>query len=93
MGFSVASLLMKLRPGEKRQRVRWRSGWRYRKGPGRGFLFRLAKMGQDPVDDLLVLNTSDDSDSASTASTDFNVDIEYSLESLGSGHSRMTLDR
>jgi hypothetical protein len=50
-------------------------------------------MGQDPVDDLLVLNTSDDSDSASTASTDFNVDIEYSLESLGSGHSRMTLDR
>ena len=53
MGFSVASLLMKLRPGEKRQRGRWRPGWRYQKGPGRGFLFRLAKMGQDPVDDVL----------------------------------------
>jgi hypothetical protein len=50
-------------------------------------------MGQDPVDDLLVLNTSDDSDRASTAAADFNVDIEYSLESLGPGHSRMTLDR
>ena len=39
MGFSVASLLIKLRPGEKRQRGRWRPGWRYQKGPGRGFLF------------------------------------------------------
>ncbi len=93
MGFSVASLLMKLRPGEKRQRGRWRPGWRYQKGPGRGFLFRLAKMGQAPVDDALVLNTSDDTDRSAAASTDFNVDIEYSLESLGSGHSRMTLDR
>jgi hypothetical protein len=67
MGFSVASLLMKLRPGEKRQRVRWRPGWRYQKGPGRGFLFRLAKMGQDPIDDVLVLNTSDDFGRAAAA--------------------------
>ncbi len=57
---SLASLLMKLRPGEKRQRGRWRPGWRYQKGPGRDFLFCLAKMGQDPVDDVLVLNTADD---------------------------------
>ena len=64
-----------------------------RAGQGRGFLFYLAKMGQDPVDDVLVLNTIDDSDRASTASADFNVDSEYSLESLGLGHSRMTLDR
>ena len=92
MGFSVASLLMKLRPGEKRQRGRWRPGWRYQKGPGRGFLFRLAKMGQDPVDDVLVLNTSDDSDRSAAAAADFNVDIEYSLESRGPGHSRMTLE-
>jgi hypothetical protein len=63
----VASLLIKLRPGEKRQRGRWRPGWRYQKGPGRGFLFRLAKMGQDPVDHLLVLNTSDDSDRSAAA--------------------------
>jgi hypothetical protein len=67
MGFSVASLLMKLRPGEKRQRGRWRPGWRNQKGPGRGFLFRLAKMGQDPVDNVLVLNTSDDSDRSAAA--------------------------
>jgi hypothetical protein len=93
MGFAVASLLMKLRPGEKRQRGRWRPGWRYQKGPGRGVLFRLAKTGQDPVDDLLVLNTSDDSDRAYTASTDLDADIEDTLESLGPGHSRMTLDR
>ena len=49
MGFSVASLLMKLRPGEKRQRGRWRPGWRYQKGPGRGFLFRLAKVSKDAI--------------------------------------------
>ena len=61
--------------------------------PGRGSLFLLAKMGQDPVDDLLVLNTSDDSDRAYTASTDLDLDIEDALESLGSGHSRMTLDQ
>ena len=86
MGFSVASLLVKLRPGEKRQRGMWRPGWRYQKGPGRGFLFRLAKMGQNSIDDVLVLNTSDDSDRSVAAAADFNVDIEYSLESLGPGH-------
>ena len=93
MGFSVASLLMKLRPGEKRQHGRWRRGWRYQKGPDRSFLFRLAKMGQNPVDNVLVLNKSDDSDRSAAAAADFNVDIEYALESLGPGHSRMTLDR
>ena len=64
-----------------------------RRGRAGGFLFYLAKMGQDPVDDVLVLNTSDDSDRSAAAAADFNVDIEYSLESLGPGHSRMTLDR
>jgi len=93
MGFSVASLLIRLRPGEKRQRGRWRPGWRYQKGPARGFLFRLAKMGQNPVDDVLVLDTCNDSRRSTTATAHFNTDIEYSLESLGSGHSHMTLDR
>ena len=74
MGFSVASLLMKLRPGEKRQRGRWRPGWRYQKGPSRSFLFRLAKMGQDPVDDVLVLNRSDDFDRSAAGSRDVVVD-------------------
>jgi len=57
-------------------------------GQGGGALFRLAKMGQDPVDDVLVLNTSDDSDRSAAAAADFNVDIEYSFESLGPGHIR-----
>ena len=56
-------------------------------------MFLALKMSQDPVDNVLVLNTTDDPDRASTASTDLDVDIEYSLESLGPGHSRMTLDR
>ena len=60
MVFSVASLVIQLRPGEKRQRGRWRPGWGHQEGPGRGFLFLLAKMSQDPVDDVLILNASDD---------------------------------
>ena len=93
MGFSVASLLIRLRPGEKRQRGRWRPGWRYQKGPARGFLFRLAKMGQDPVDDVLVLDAGDDLYRTTAMIANLDIDIEYSLESLGPGHSRMTLDR
>ena len=93
MGFSMASLLIQLRPGEKRQRGRWRPGWRYQKGPGRSFLFLLAKMGQDLVDDVLVLNTSDDSDGSAAAAADFNVDIEYPFESLGPGHDDMAFSR
>ena len=58
MGFSVASLLIQLRPGEKRQRGRWRPGWGHQEGPGRGLLFLLAKMSQDPVDDVLLLDAT-----------------------------------
>ena len=54
--------------------------------PGRGSLFLLAKMGQDPVDNVLVLNACDDPDRPAAASANFNVDIEYALESLGPGH-------
>ena len=61
-------------------------------GQGGGALFLVAEMGQNPVDDVLVLNTRNDSDRSAAAAADFNVDIEYSLESLGPGHSRMTLD-
>ena len=93
MGFSVASLLIKLRPGEKRQRGRWRPGWRYQKGPGRGFLFLLAKMSQDLVDDVLLLDASDDFDRPTAATVSLHVDIEHALESLGPGHSSMALGR
>jgi hypothetical protein len=34
-------------------------------------LFLLVKTGQDPVDDVLVLNTSDDSDRSAAAAADF----------------------
>ena len=72
--------------------------WCCQVGQGGGALFLLAKMGQNSIDDVLVLNATvrrldDDSDRSTTATADFNVDIEYSLESLGPGHSRMTLDR
>ena len=62
----------------------WQSG---------GVLFLALEVSQNPVDDALVLDARDHFGRASTASTDFNVDIEYSLESLGPGHSRMTLYR
>ena len=51
-----------------------------------GCLFRLAKMGHDPVDDVLVLDASDDFDRPTAATANLDVDIEYSLESLGPGH-------
>ena len=62
MVFSVASLLMwglEFASCEKRQRGRWRPGWRYQEGSGRGVLFLLAKMSQDSVDDVLIFNASD----------------------------------
>jgi hypothetical protein len=74
MVFSVASLLIQLRPGEKRQRGRWRPGWGHQEGPGRGFLFLLAKMSQDSVDDVLIFNASDDFQRPATATADLNID-------------------
>jgi hypothetical protein len=62
----------------------WQSG---------GVLFLALGVSQNPVDNVLVLNTTDDPDRASTASTDLDVDIEYSLESLGPSHSSMALGR
>ena len=38
-----------------------------RRGRAGASFFRLAKMGQDPVDDVLVFNTSDDSDRSAAA--------------------------
>jgi len=89
MVFSVASLPMwglEFASCEKRQRGRWRPGWRYQEGPGRGFLFLLSKICQDSVDDVLILNASDDFGGPTAATTNFNIDIEYALESLGPRH-------
>ena len=96
MVFSVASLLMwgwEFASCEKRQIGRSRPGWRYQEAPGRGFLFLFAKMSQDSVDDVLVLDTCDDSDRSAAAAADFDVYVEYSLESLSPGHGGMALSR
>ena len=73
--------------------LRRRSGWWCQVWQSGGVVFLALKMNQDPVDNVLVLNTTDDPDRASTASTDLDVDIEYSLESLGPSHSSMALGR
>ena len=78
-------------PGEKRQCLRWRPGWRYQEGSIRDFLLLLTKMGQDLVDDVLVLDASDDFDRSAAAAADFDFCIEYSLESLSPSHSGMAL--
>ena len=53
-----------------------------------GALFLVAKMSQNVVYDFLVLDTRDDSDRSTAVAADFNIYVEYSLESLSSGHTR-----
>ena len=87
--FSVASLLMwglEFASCEKRQRGRWRPGWGHQEGPGRGFLFFLAKMSQNSIYDVLILNTGDDLYRSTATAANLDIDIEYALESLGPGH-------
>jgi len=67
-------------------------------GQGGGFLFLVAQMSQNSIDDVLVLNTAvrrfDDDLYRSTATTaNFDIDIEHAFKALGPGHSRMTFDR
>ena len=40
----------------------------------RGVVFLLAKMSQEPVDDVLILNASDDFQRPATATADLNID-------------------
>ena len=109
MGFSVASLLIwvwEFASCEKRQRGRWRPGWGHQEGPGRGFLFLLAKMSQDSVEslprftgyDVLILNATvrrsdDDFQRPATATADLNIDGKNAFQALGPGHRRVTLSR
>jgi len=58
---------------------------------GGGVLFLSLKVSQNSIDDVLVLDTSDDSDRSAAAAADFDVYIEYSLEPLSPGHGGMTL--
>ena len=48
-------------------------------------MFFLAKMSQNPVDNVLVLNASDDFDGPTAMTANLDIDIEYALESLGPG--------
>ena len=56
-------------------------------GQGGGALFLVAQMSQNCVDDVLVLNTSNDFDGPAAATADLNIDVEHTLEPLGPGHS------
>ena len=63
---------------------RWRHGWRYEEGSGRGFLFLLAKMGQDPVDDVLVFDATvrridDNSHRTVAAAANLDLDTEHTF--------------
>ena len=55
----------------------------------RGVVFVLLKMGQDPVDDVLVLDASDDFDRSTATTANLDIDIEYTFQSLGPGHRGM----
>jgi len=43
-------------------------------------------MSQDSIDNVLVLNTGDDFYRSTAMTANLDIDIEYSLESLGPGH-------
>ena len=68
--------------------LRRRSGWWCQVWQSGGVLFLALEVSQNPVDNLLVLNTGDDFDGPTKAIANVSVDIEYSLESLGPGHIR-----
>src|SRR6056297_3980656 len=94
MRFSLASLLaMGWSPsrGEKEQCPRRRSALWHQQWPNRCFLFFLAQVIQDAVDDVLVLDTRDDSGRSTAAGADLDVYIEHALEPLRPGHCCMTL--
>ena len=48
-------------------------------------LFLAPEMIQNSIDDVLVLNASDDSGGTTAATANLNACVEYSLESLGPG--------
>ena len=60
---------------------------------GRGVPFLIAKMRQNSIDDVLVLDTRNDPHGTTATAANLNVDVENLLESLGPGHGGMTLGR
>ena len=49
-------------------------------------LFPIAKVSEDSIYDVVVLNTGDDLYRSTAMTANFDIDIEYALESLGPGH-------
>ena len=71
---------------EKRQRGGWGPGWWCQQRRGADVLFPIAKVSKDSIYDGLVLNTGDDLYRSTAMTANFDIDIEYALESLGLGH-------
>ena len=65
-------------------------------GQGGGTLFLIAKMSQDSIDDVLVLNAAvrridDDSDRPTAAAANLDVDAEHTFQALSPDHGGVTL--
>ena len=60
---------------------------------GGGVPFLFAKMRQNFIDEVPILDARNDPHGTAATAANLNVDIENSLESLGPGHSGMTLGR
>ena len=50
---------------------------RHREWWGGGFLFLVAEVSEDPVDDRLIFDAGDDLDGTATAGAGFDVDVAY----------------
>ena len=59
---------------------------------GRDVLFLIAKMNQDPVDDVLILNAGDGFDGSTAAAANLDINVECPLQTLRPGHRRVTLN-
>ena len=62
-------------------------------GQGGGALFLLAKMGQNSIDDVLVLDTCNDSRRSAAPTANLDIDVEYAFKPLRPGPSSMALGR
>ena len=49
-------------------------------------------MSQDPVDDVLILNASDDFDRSTAAAANLDINVDDPLQTLRPGHRSVTLD-
>ncbi len=54
-------------------------------------MFPIAKMSEDPIYDVLVLNTSDDSDRPTAAAANLDVDAEHTFQALSPVHGGVAL--